>query len=149
VDSPPWPDNLYNDHFFANTLSRVANGTDMVATHWISHYHFNGRFIAHNKLHRGGCGPFRVGRRGEMRAAFQPYCIDLGAVVFRTDLLRQTKARFLIDDLRTANFRFAGAHALEGLKKDLFIRDGMFFQRLADFPGVQSAVVAEVLMIHQ
>jgi len=90
-------DNVYGIEFFKHTLPEILSGKDMVLTHWVDRDHVDDddwRRRDHT------CGPWRRGKFQEMTADFRPHCLDAGAVVFRSNLLRRTALRFIVDDLR-------------------------------------------------
>jgi hypothetical protein len=83
-------------------------------------------------------------RYQEMTAGFLVFCIDLGAVVLRSDLLAVSGYRLLVDDLRRIG---SGTMRRQDLHQDLQMasRDGLFFQQLAKFASNQTAAKVELL----
>jgi len=65
-------------------------------------------------------------------------CVDLGSALIRSSMLRQSAARFIVDDLAQDAVMRTTAHS---------IRDGLFFERLVDH--VPHGILNMTLFVHQ
>jgi len=115
-------DNVYGIEFFRQTMPEIISGKDMVLTNWV-----NRDYVNDNWRHREqSCGPWRRGKFQEMSADFQPHCLDTGAVVFRSNLLRRTALRFIVGDLRR-NVPL-GANGKKRKKDSTFVSLSLFWR---------------------
>ena len=140
-------DNIYHSLFFLAALQEAAaQGADLLATHFVSRYDWPGSPIQEPLWEKvrlfGQCGPWRPGRDVEVATAFKPACVDLGAVLLRSQLLEDSGARFIVDRLRAdPSGRGEQINPMEA--------DGELFAKLTGTPGVKSAIVRRTLMVHQ
>ena len=133
-------DNVYGPTFLTRTLGPIADhGKEMVGTNWVSHYDFGERWrIGPPAYTHEWCGPHRSGKTQEMKISpvFKCGCIDLGAVVFKLQQVKQSGIRFIVDKLRT--------NATLG---DLEYSDCHFFKRYKAL-DVKTLTVHEALLMH-
>jgi len=133
-------DNIYASAFFTEALAELNRGFDLVATHWVSRYNMSEEWQWISVRQRK-CGARRTGMFQEFRTAFKRYCVDLGAVVFKTSVLQQTPLRFFVDELRQ------GKPAKRWRTTQHENRDGLFFEKAAKL--FNTSIVQQALFMHQ
>lgn len=132
-------DNLYAHEFLPAVVKELVDH-DLVGTFFTSRYE-NTPELMRRAARRGRIGgPSRLGRDYEFNASFTPGGIDLGAVIFRTDLVAAHGVRFVVDRLR-ADPTGAGIDFVEA--------DGDFHQKLSRLPGTRSTIIERSLFVHQ
>lgn len=163
-------DNLYSPHFIPAMLKSISNGSDMAASHFVSHYNFpaerNTRSFKSLMASETACGTLRYGSDAEFVTSdrFLAWCVDLGAVMVTTRAVAKTKLRFVIDKIRADGsgaslgktelavvYPERGSIVHEEIgSTDRYMRsaDGHFFHRLASHPSTSSNVVRRVLLLH-
>jgi hypothetical protein len=163
-------DNLYSPHFVPVMLKSISNGSDMAASHFVSHYDFPGerntRSFQSTMTSESGCGTLRTGTDAEFVTSdrFFAWCVDLGAVMVTTRAVAKTMVRFVIDKIRADGSGTSlgktviarTSHELGTIvhqeigSTDLYMRsaDGYFFHRIAAHPSISSNVVRRVLLMH-
>ena len=163
-------DNLYSPHFIPAMLKSISSGSDMVASHFVSHYNFPEERNTHSyhslMASESGCGTLRSGPDAEFVTSdrFFAWCVDLGAVMLTTRAVAKTKLRFVIDKLRsdgsgTSLGKTVMAVAMPERERiaheeiasiDRYMRsaDGHFFHRLASNQNISTNVVRRVLLLH-
>lgn len=152
-------DNLYTAEWFRATARSIAQGYDLVATNWVSHYAWDSSVWdarTAEQLIAGApheCGSMRAGADMEMWAADDLHinCIDLGAVLFKRWIMDATGARFCLEALaeNATVMVTTGGRAPVTRKFEFFTADGWFFQRAHKAPGARTRVLRRALMVHQ
>ena len=139
--------NIYSLHYFPLLMKRLNEGADMVGVHWVSRYEWSDsatldRRTARQIRERKECGPLRSGKQVEMWAAddFHTGCIDLGAVMLRTSMLRARGERLLLSRL---------ASDPAGADISFIQADGSFFSRIYAAAPDKAAIIRRVLMVQQ
>jgi len=162
-------DNLYSPHFIPVMLKSIAQGNDLVGSHFVSHYNApeerSTRGFDSILASEAGCGALRSGEDAEFVTSelFLPLCLDLGAVMVTTNAIEAANIRFFIDKIRMnylgekdpekmmplVDYRaFTIDHQKVTLSDSLLFADGFFFYTLASHRAVSSKVLRKVLMLH-
>ena len=162
-------DNLYSPHFIPVMLKSIAQGNDLVGSHFVSHYNApeerSTRGFDSILASEAGCGALRSGEDAEFVTSelFLPLCLDLGAVLVTTKAIEAANIRFFIDKIRMnylgekdpekmmplVDYRaFTIDHQKVTLSDSLLFADGFFFYTLASHRAVSSKVLRKVLMLH-
>jgi hypothetical protein len=133
-------DNLYAAAFVDAVHSALAEGADVVATYFSSHYEWTADKV--NKTLQSGFGPSRLGSDVEVRTSpsLRVGGVDLGAVVMRADLLERSGKRFVLNNLKLDP---------AGSSIDFLQADGHLFESLADMRDVRIKIIPRMLFIHQ
>jgi len=163
-------DNVYSPKFIPALLTSIAQGNDLVASHFVTHYdqppERSTRSYRDIMASEASCGPVRSGRDAEFVTSdrFLPWCVDLGSVMFTLKAVADTQLRFVIDKLRLDGsgnvttqkpYTVVDYGAFKSTKKkfetprDFFSSaDGFFFNRMASHGSISSRVVRRVLLLH-
>lgn len=162
-------DNLYSPHFIPAMLKSIAQGNDLVASHFVSHYNAPAERSSHSfddvLASEAGCGALRSGEDAEFVASdrFLPLGLDLGAVTITAKAVARANTRFIINKIRADGSgkdllekvmplvdyrRFTIDHQKVSLRDHLLFADGFFFYTLASHWNTSSAVLRKAMMLH-
>lgn len=138
-------DNMYSQNFLPATTTAIRDGSDMVATHFVSRYNW----IKHPVQHANS-GPYRPGRDVEVKTRFYPGFVDLGCVIFKTELLEKSGFRFVLDSIKKNSDRMRDPEfPKEYYGIDFNLADGILFRKLAGLKNVNATIIPRALFIHQ
>jgi hypothetical protein len=121
-------DNLYGSGLFHAVGNKIQEGYNLIGMHFVSHY--DGTAAEY-------CGRHRDGQDQEIDARFEANCIDLGAVVFASQIVERWNIRFAINDMR------------QNIIPNFSIADGVTFVNMLHSKGANAIIIPRVLLLHQ
>ena len=143
-------DNLLTKSFFTHTLDALATGFNVVATNFVHHmadYQLRGKAFSslQDMQATNACGGWRPGVDMEFFTQIRPNCVDLASVVTNTSIWEQNpEIRFI-----TTRLGKRGLVKRKALRIQLFIADGVTFEKIAALPAANPHLIRRALVVHQ